>query len=523
MDTLTISGTVLIILGCVGVFASLMALAALSSNDAVARKYPVLRFRNIAIVNLTSILFAFIGFAIGDLRRIPDSLALLLLASALVATAAISMLIAVEGVRSGGPKARAAVSAAAGTLLAAYVVWRGVADDDFTSSLMLSSFIFPSLAAVIGVPWLLVTVILRRWRGGAGTFVGSAASLAVVGVIAVAILAMPARLVETSDEASLSSAFPPATGWSAELLGDAFDFAQELRSSSVIVVHDGQLVAEWGDTDKRISAHSVRKSIVSALYGIAVERGLIDTQSTLEELGADDKDPPLSAAEKRARLVDLLTSRSGIYHDSVRDDGNGRPQSGSHAPGTFFYYNNWSFNALGSIFEQKLGLSLGEAFKRWIADPTGMQDFRPKDVKYESSSESVYPAYRSWMTARDLTRLGVLFQRRGDWNGRQIISPRWIDESTATYSDNGSGYGYGYMWWTKIWRPLWSGDQTFFASGTGGQVVFVDPGRELVIVHRTDTGKGVTRAIWWDYGRRVRTREFMELARMIAAASPEGL
>ena len=60
-------------------------------------------------------------------------------------------------------------------------------------------------------------------------------------------------------------------------------------------------------------------------------------------------------------------------------------------------------------------------------------------------------------------------------------------------------------------------------SGTGGQVIFVDPNRELVIVHRTDTGKGIMRGLWWDYGRYVTTREFMELARMIVSASPEGL
>ena len=221
----------------------------------------------------------------------------------------------------------------------------------------------------------------------------------------------------------------------------------------MIVIDDGQLVAEWGYTDKRISAHSVRKSIVSAFYGIAQEKGLLDTRNTLEELGIDDQDPPLSPVERQARLVDLLTSRSGIYHDSVRDDGGGRPDSGSHAPGTFFYYNNWSFNALGSIFEQKTDSSLGEAFKQWIADPTGMQDFRPKDVKYESSSESIHPAYRFWMTARDLARLGVLFQQQGQWNGRQIISPELIDESTATHSDRGNGYGYGYMWWTKVSLP----------------------------------------------------------------------
>ena len=519
---ITVFGTFLIILGYLGVFAGLLTLAVVTSKRETPRNRPVLRIRNAAVVTFASILLTTLGFVISDPRRISDSLALLFLAGGLVAIIAMLMLMAALGARGEHHKAWAVVTVSAGALLAIFAVWLGLTTGDFTTSLILSSFVLPTLAAIVALTWLLVTVILRRGRGNAATFVGSAASLAVMGLFAVTILTIPDRLVDTSREASLSSVFPPANGWSSEQLGNAFNFAQDLGSSSVIVVSKGQLVAEWGVTNKRISAHSVRKSIVSALYGIAVERGLIDTQSTLEELGIDDQNPPLSPVEKQARLVDLLMSRSGIYHDSVRDDvGGGRPERGSHPPGTFFYYNNWSFNALGSIFEQKIGLSLGEAFKQWIAEPTGMQDFRPKDVKYESSSGSIHPAYRFWMTARDLTRLGVLFQQQGRWNDRQIISPEWIDESTATYSDRGNGFGYGYMWWTKVSLPFWSSDGAYFASGTGGQVIFVDPDRKLVIVHRTDTGKGLTRALWWDYGRSVTTRKFMELASMIVSASPE--
>ena len=59
------------------------------------------------------------------------------------------------------------------------------------------------------------------------------------------------------------------------------------------------------------------RSIVSALYGLAVGKGLVDVNRTLAELGVDDVKPPLSDQEKQARLVDLLTSRSGIHHHSV--------------------------------------------------------------------------------------------------------------------------------------------------------------------------------------------------------------
>ena len=167
---------------------------------------------------------------ISDPRRISDSLALLILGGILVAIVAILVVKAVVGVRGGGHKAWTVVWLAASTLLAISTVWSGLADDDFTTSLIWSSFILPFLAAILSLVWLVVTVIIRRGRRSALTFVGWSASLAVMGVFAVAILVVPSRLAETSGEASLVSVFPPATGWSPELLGDAFDFAQDLRS-----------------------------------------------------------------------------------------------------------------------------------------------------------------------------------------------------------------------------------------------------------------------------------------------------
>ncbi len=177
------------------------------------------------------------------------------------------------------------------------------------------------------------------------TFVWSATFLAALGVVAMMILTVPSQIVETDEQATLRTTFPIASGWSPELLDTAFEYAQELDSTSVVVIKDGQLIAEWGKTDKRTDSHSVRKSLLSALYGIAVEKGLIDIDSTLEELGIDDQNPPLSSQEKLARVVHLLQSRSGIYHVPAGGHEGDPPDSGAHLTGTFFYYNNWSFNA----------------------------------------------------------------------------------------------------------------------------------------------------------------------------------
>ena len=137
---------------------------------------------------------------------------------------------------------------------------------------------------------------------------------------------------------SLSDTFSPAQDWSTEKLSIAREYANEIGSSSVIVIYDGKLVAEWGDTTKRIKSHSVRKSLLSALYGIAVEKKLIDLDATMDELGIDDIPPSLTEVEKQAKISDLLKARSGIYHPAAKETSSmkkKRPKRGSHLPGTY--------------------------------------------------------------------------------------------------------------------------------------------------------------------------------------------
>ena len=142
-------------------------------------------------------------------------------------------------------------------------------------------------------------------------------------------------LTPTAAEISLTASFRPASGWSANALADAREWANGAGATAVIVLDNGQVVAEWGDTSLVSDIHSVRKSIVSVLYGIAIERGLIDRSATLDKLGIDDV-PPLADRERLASIDHILASTSGIYHASVRDeDEAGRPERGLHSQASF--------------------------------------------------------------------------------------------------------------------------------------------------------------------------------------------
>src|SRR5262245_58819028 len=98
---------------------------------------------------------------------------------------------------------------------------------------------------------------------------------------------------------------PTAAGWSAHLLDKARTYAAARGSSAVMIVQHGRVIAEWGDTIHRTDVASVRKSLLSALFGIAIEEGKVKLSDTLAHLGIDDKEPSLTSGEMQATLADL--------------------------------------------------------------------------------------------------------------------------------------------------------------------------------------------------------------------------
>jgi len=283
---------------------------------------------------------------------------------------------------------------------------------------------------------------------------------------------------------------PGEAGWSSEKLDKAKQYFETIGSDAVLIICRGRVVAAWGDIYRRYMCHSVRKSYLSALYGIYVQEGRINLHKTLAELNIDD-DPPLTRTEKQARIVDLLTARSGIYHPAAYETPSmkqQRPKRGSHQPGSSWYYNNWDFNTLCTIFQQETGEDFFQAFKKRIAGPLQMEDFREIDTYYYYEPfDSLHPAYPFKMSARDMGRVGLLFLRKGKWKDRQIIPGEWITRSTSVHSvTNWQRGDYGYMWWISRDSRLKKLGM-YSAMGTGVQTIDVLPGADLVFVHRVNT------------------------------------
>lgn len=310
-------------------------------------------------------------------------------------------------------------------------------------------------------------------------------------------LALPAcdQLALTRDT-DLATITPEEARWSAERLNELAAYADSVGYTAIVLAQGDKVFFSWGEVARSYQNHSIRKPLLSALYGFFVTEGTIDLDLTMEELGIDDIPPSLTPEESQATIRHLLQGRSGVYHPAAAEVPSmtaNRPERGSHPPGTFFYYNNWDFNAAGTIFRQLTGKDIFGEFERRIAKPIGMQDFEPDSCHYNLEEQrSQHPSYRFRMSARDLARFGILYLQDGVWEGEQIIPADWIEESTKTHSegDERLGAGFGYMWGTiregGVLQTMLGGTGLFF-SGIGVHHLVIVDDLDLVLVLRFDT------------------------------------
>ncbi len=294
---------------------------------------------------------------------------------------------------------------------------------------------------------------------------------------------------------------PEKYGYDSQKLKEAHQYIiDSMNTTGLVVVVGGEVIFSFGSTDRISYLASCRKSLLAMLYGKYVENGTINLDMTVGDLGFDDVGG-LLPIEKTARVYDLITARSGVYHlgSNDGDDRASAPPRGSTIPGKFYLYNNWDFNMAGAVFEKLTGKSIYEDFEKQVAIPVGMQDFNLEMQRkgYDSdTSISRYPSYHFYLTTRDMARVGYLMLRNGRWNDRQVISSEWIKKITGVvtplYEMNpptrrSGEFGYGIMWWifqgAANSGPFEGG---YMARGAYGQYITVLPAADMVVAHKTD-------------------------------------
>ncbi|AEF54395.1 serine hydrolase domain-containing protein [Marinomonas posidonica] len=292
-------------------------------------------------------------------------------------------------------------------------------------------------------------------------------------------------------------------GWDPNGLDEVFGYLATLSSDTLVIVTKGQTVASFGDLKTPYRTHPIRKAFLSALVGqhIGPNSGQIRLDARLQDLGIDDTPQSLTHMQKQATVKHLLKSTSGINHPAAAgggfvNDTNLRLGVEQNKPGTVWAYNNWDYNALTTIFEERTGWTIAEGFQIGIARPTLMKDFTLNSVSYISEPElSQHKAAAFRMSAGDLIKFGQLYLDNGQMNNQQIIPSSWIDRITTDFTKTGRDdlrWGHGYLWWIpnpETGLPTGS----FWAWGLGNQAIFVIPEWETVIVHQSDTTEFLNR------------------------------
>lgn len=290
-------------------------------------------------------------------------------------------------------------------------------------------------------------------------------------------------------------------------------YLEEHKSSSFLVVYKGKIAFEYGDIRKKHLIHSIRKPILSILYGKALADGKITLDERLSDLDLDEPGNPFTALESEASVQQLLQSRSAVYLPAAAETegmARARPERGAHKPGESFYYNNWSFNSLGTLYEDRTDASVFEAFETQLAKPLGMLDYEGKighfvvggedeagpditglDGYYQTEPEySRHAAYHFRLSAHDLALIGQLLVQKGQWKGQSLVDPEWIERSTQCYSTLNPDIGGGRsLCYGMMWRVIQRGGETsaFMHTGLGAHMIYVYPEAELVMIHRADT------------------------------------
>ena len=266
--------------------------------------------------------------------------------------------------------------------------------------------------------------------------------------------------------------------------------------SSLVIIRHGELVYEKYFTrfltyERRVQVYSVTKSFFSALVGIAMDQGLLDSldHKVIEyfpEYFYSTTDPRM----KEVTLRDLLTMSAGFHWVNDMETQNLWMRSGNmveasinwkmrDAPGTVFNYSNANAELLSAILTKIVGEPLRAYAQRNLFSPMGIPN---KNWGWGMDDQGYYyGASGLTLRPRDIARFGYLYSNQGYWDGKQVISREWVQQSTTKQID---AYlmDYGYLWWVGHGTD----PSSFEARGSRGQCLLIVPGLDLVVAVNGD-------------------------------------
>lgn len=282
--------------------------------------------------------------------------------------------------------------------------------------------------------------------------------------------------------------------------------SQHKNINAIVIVRKGYIVFErYYNGYSLCDTHnvaSVTKSFISALIGIAIDKGYIQSvdQKVLDIFPEYVSDPG-DIKKRTITIRNLLAMTAPIASKTVgnrwepldrlrrqRDwvkyilDLLGKGQTGK------FQYSTAGAHLLSAIITRTTGICAREFANKHLFKPIGISEIPDHQMKSFQLDDVFGKNVTGWIkdpqghttgglgltiTPRDMARFGFLYLNHGIWDNKQIISKKWIDESTAMNSNK-----YGYLWWLFETENT----QAYTAAGSGGNHIYCIPNRDLIVV-----------------------------------------
>lgn len=293
---------------------------------------------------------------------------------------------------------------------------------------------------------------------------------------------------------------PEAQGMDSALLVQMFETIQkdDLRLHSLLIVRNGYLVTEaywppYGPGDKH-SVESITKSVVGTLVGIAIDQGKITgVDQKMIDFFPGRPVEKMDGQKASITLQNLFSMTPGLNCQDLSSAGQGLFKAGNwiqylldlpvtDPPGTRWIYCSGAAHLLSAILQKATGIDARTYANTSLFEPLGIPKVEQQD--WNTDPQQVTNGIAGlYLTPRDLAKYGYLYLNKGDWNGRQVVSGQWVEESTHEQAyigkDNyvgGLDRRFGYLW------SVFPDQKMYGYLGMGGQELYIVPEKQLVIV-----------------------------------------
>src|SRR5262245_5408686 len=277
----------------------------------------------------------------------------------------------------------------------------------------------------------------------------------------------------------------------------------ERAGTNGLIIRHGYIVAEFGDTTRPDPTYSVAKSMLSTVAGIAVQRGLIPSiddpvVNVIKDGGYDSPHNRLITWQNHLQQEsewegEMWGKNANFIGKEAFGNGEMKPRAIEEA-GAHYEYNDVRINRFSLSLLKLFKKPIPDVFRDEVMNPIGASNTW-KWVPYTNSyitidgkrMASVSGGTRwgggVWINSYDMARFGLLWLRNGKWGDKQIIPESYVKLATTA---SAHGPDYGFLWWLNSTGKEWPGSpkNSYEARGNGGNIIYVDPTNDLVVVWR---------------------------------------